>query len=339
MSNKNHQEVSLSEMAGPQYQERRKISRIELRTLRDAYSLKTPDLVPPTINSDLRTDLKRVTAYCKAESYRLKDLYKILKENPTKKTQMYFGECLYISYEAEDKQCYDLYFLHYGVVVMWGLEESEEQNLLKMITKVENNPYDLNTVEIENFMYGISKNSQIVNDKIYLSEENVHTKMVLSIAIAQSVKLDYFEELVDMTIETVKDLPDEVEKEGKVGKKRQDILKVMGRLHKLSFNLNLVSNILGEPEFVWEYSAFSALYEICIRYLDIKSRADLLNKRCEIIHGILEILSENITTYNSEKLEKTMTRLIAISVIFGAIQCSIMFFAILKYFGFLPGSK
>ncbi|KAI5181979.1 hypothetical protein PAEPH01_2848, partial [Pancytospora epiphaga] len=149
---------------------------------------------------------------------------------------------------------------------------------------------------------------------------------------AQSVKLDYFEELVDNTIDMVKELPDEVEKEGKVGKKRHDVLRIMGKLHKLSFNLYLVSNILGEPEFVWEYSAFSPLYETCVRYLDIKSRADLLNKRCEIIHGMLEILSENITTHNSEKLERIMAWLIGISVVFGFLQCGILTAIAVKFF-------
>lgn len=327
----NTQKVYLSELNEESNSGGRKDSRIMLRTLRDAYNLKTTSTPVPQMSSEPEADLRRTTAFCTAESYNLKDLYKLLKENSqVDKIQMYFGECLYASYKVGDKS-FDVYFLHYGVVVMWGLEETDEQNILKLVSRIEHNPYDLKCVEVEKFMYGISKNSQIVNDKIFLSEENIHTKLVISIAVAQSVKLDYFEELVDCTIETVKDLPDEVVKEGKVGKTRQDILRIMGKLHKLSFNLNLVSNIIGEPEFVWEYSVFSSLYETCIRYLDIKTRADLLNKRCGIIHGILEILSENITTHNSEKLERTMTWLIAISVVFGFVQCGILLALAYKY--------
>lgn len=303
----------------------RKASRIELRTLRLAYNLEnlsSPALVAP---NEPECELKRVTSYCTAESYNLKNLYKIFKENShTEKIQMYFGECLYIQFNIEGERKIDAYFLHYGVSVMWGLTESEEQSIIRLISRVQENPYDLKAMEIENFMYGISENPQIVNDKIFLSEENAHTKLVISIAMAQSVKLDYFEELVDNTIESVKNLPDEVEKEGKVGRKRQDIMKVMGKLHKLSLNLNLVSNILGEPAFIWEFSAFSTLYETCIRYLDIKTRADLLNKRCDIIHGILEILSDNITTQNSEKLERHMAKLSVISAISGILQCILL---------------
>lgn len=320
------QKIYLNELNDEASIRGRKASRIGLRALRDAYNLKTDDALVPSVETDKEDDaeMRRTTAYCTAESYNLKNLYKLLRKNSkTGKIQMYYGECLYASYQTGGTS-HDLFFMHYGAVVMWGLEENEEQNVLKLIGCIEENKYDIKAVEVENFEYGISKHAQIVNDRILLPDESVHMKMVISIAMAQSVKLDYFEELVDETIDTVKDLPDEVEKEGKVGKRRQDILKIMGKLHKLSFNLNLISNILGEPEFVWEYSAFSPLYETCIRYLDIKPRADLLNKRLEIIHGMLEILSENITTHNSEKLERTMTWLIGISVVFGFLQCGIL---------------
>jgi len=335
MSNSHSQKIYLSELDDDAPAASRKASRIELRTLRDAYSLKTDGTNISSIEKEeTEENLRRMTAYCTAEAYNLKNLYQILKEHISiDKIQMYFGEGIHAVYK-EGESLYDIYFMHYGAVVMWGLEEEIEMKILKIVSRVEEGSYDLKSIEVEKIKYGLSKHSQIVNDKILLSDDNAYIKMVISIAIAQSVKLDYFEELVENTIETVRDLPDEVEKEGKVGKKRKDILKIIGRLHKLNFHLYLVSNILGEPEFIWEYSSFSPLYETCIRYFDIKRRADLLNKQCDTIHGILEILSENITTHNSEKLETAMTLFIGISAICGFLQCGLIvgLFVYLTYF-------
>lgn len=331
----NTQRIYLDELSDDAPQGGRKASRIELRTLRDAYNLRTVDdmmLDEKRADEEDEIDsvqLRRLTAYCTAESYKLRPLVSFLHRSPRiDKVQVYFGECVYASYRLGENEFRDLFFINYGVVVMWGLEEKDEQEVLRMIRCVEENQYDLKSIEVENFKYGLAKNSQIVNDKILLSGENALIKLVISIAIAQSVKLDYFEELVENTIDTIKDLPEEVEKEGKVGKKRQEILKIMGKLHKLSFNLYIVSNILAEPEFVWEYSSYSPLYETCVRYLDIKTRADLLNKRCETIHGMLQILSENITTHNSEKLEWIMTVLIGVSAISGILQCLLLLFIV-----------
>jgi len=183
------------------------------------------------------------------------------------------------------------------------MDEIQESMIVKLVGKYEENPHQPSEVEIESFKYGIIDTPFIINDIIYLNSENHFTKMVISIAIAQSVKLDYFENLVDNTIDTVKEFPEEVEREGKVSKSRREIWKMIGKLHRLIFNLNLGSNILDEPEFVWDYPAFSSLYETCKRYLDIKPRADLLNRRCDVINGILEILSENTNRRNTEIFE------------------------------------
>lgn len=323
--NNSYQRINLSELENKSAPGR-KANRIELRLLRDAYNLSTNEAPKTNEKTFPDTKLERCTAYCTADSYNLKGLYKMFKcSNKCEKVQMFYGECLY----ARCDNC-DIFFLEYGVVVTWGLEENNEQVVLNLIKKYESYPYDYKTVEVESFEYGIAEDSQIVNDKIFIRDENYITKMVISTAIAQSVKLDYFEELVDETIDLVKDFPSEYEKEGNIGRTRKDLFKIMGKLHKLSFNLNLASNILDEPDLIWHFDSFSSMYETCLKYLDITSRTELLNKRCEIIHGILEILSTNITTHNSETLEKRMTLILAASAGFGFCQCVLLVILIVK---------
>ena len=312
---KNTQKINLSELEHNN-NTGRKASRIELRLLRDAYDLSTKEKINRENIKYPDTDMKRCTAFCTSDNYDLKSLYRFFKtQDSCSKVQMFFGECLYACVDGSD-----LYFLEFGVVVTWGIEEKNEILLLNMIKQFEIYPYDYKMIESESFMYGIAEDSQIVNDKIFLKEDNYITKMVLSTAIAQSVKLDYFEELVDVTIDLVKDFPDEYVKEGYLAKTRKDLFQIMGKLHKLSFNLNLVSNILDEPDLVWHFDAYSPVYEKCKRYLDIESRANILNKRFSIIQEMLKILSTNITTNNSEKLEKRMTFITGLGASFGFIQ-------------------
>ncbi|ORD94670.1 RMD1 [Enterospora canceri] len=317
-SDRNTQRINLADLEHTS-NPGRKASRIELRLLRDAYSLtRNEETKAESTYPDI--SLKRVTAYCTADSYDLKGLYRFFKQSKkSEKVLMFFGECLYVRCD----EC-DIYFLDYGVVVSWGLEENQEQSLLNVTRTFEKTPYEYKSVETESFLYGVSDVSKIGNDKIYIKDDNFTTKMVLSTAIAQSVKLDYFEELVEYTIEMVKDLPEEVEKEGNIGRTRNELFKIMGKLHKLSFDLNLASNILDEPDLIWHFESYSPMYETCLRYLDIKSRTDLLNKRCTIIHGILDILNSNITTHNSETLEKRMSYILQVSAGLGGLQCILL---------------
>ncbi|KAM0672206.1 hypothetical protein CWI42_081290 [Ordospora colligata] len=335
MSDYSKQKVYLTDINREPNTGGRKQARIELRLLKEACSLKIePDVLPKEENVAPDTNLFCVTAYCTADNYDLKNLYKYLKKNSLcSKVSMYFGECLYtrMSFGGEGDEGLDCFFYEYGVVVCWGMDANQESMIVKLVSKHEENPYEASDIEVESFKYGITENPFIMNDIIYLNSENHFSKMVVSIAIAQSVKLDYFENLVDNTIEDVKEFPEEMEREGKVSKNRREILKMIGKLHRLRFNLNLGSNILDEPEFVWDYPAFSPLYETCKRYLDIKHRADLLNRRCDVINGILEILSENTNRSNVEKFEVVLIMIVLGNVLLIILLMALMYYIRLKW--------
>ncbi|KRH95293.1 Sporulation protein RMD1 [Pseudoloma neurophilia] len=224
----------------------------------------------------------------------------------------------------DENTTFDVFFFEYGVTVFWGASNTLETKILRLIKVAEVNPYRSDQIEMESFSYGISKDALFCDDIIYLNSEYFFFKMVISCAIAQSVKLDYFEELTDVSIEEIKNLPEEVSNMGKTNYTRTDILKFIGRLHKLRINLNLVTNILDEPELLWNFPKYSELYESFKHCLEIKTRADILNQRCDVIHGILEILSENINTRNSERLEKMVIGLIGVSVVVGIVQIIVL---------------
>jgi uncharacterized Rmd1/YagE family protein len=62
-------------------------------------------------------------------------------------------------------------------------------------------------------------------------------KLSISHAIAQSVKISLFEELVDNTIDATQDLPQEVATTGKVSMSRNDIMKSIGELFILRISM------------------------------------------------------------------------------------------------------
>lgn len=73
------------------------------------------------------------------------------------------------------------------------------------------------------------------------------TKLSLSHALAQSVKISLFEELISSTIEQTKDIPRSLSETGKIGLPRSEIMKQIGNLFILRININLVGSILDSP--------------------------------------------------------------------------------------------
>ncbi|EPR79605.1 putative membrane protein [Spraguea lophii 42_110] len=306
----------------------RKQARIEMRTLKTGFPLRTvPIEESPKDNVfDKNAALKPVSAYCTADRIRIVDLKKFASNSDIFiHSVIYFGECLYLS-AKDDNEITDIFVFDYGVTVLWGTAEALESKILKIVTKFEENRYPTKKIEKEWFRYGIVEDKPVViNDIIYLNSDDFFNKMVISSAIAQSVKLDFFEELTDRTIDTVKNLPDEIEEKDSKSRTRKEVLKLLSILHKLRFNINLISNILDDPEILWYHPQYSELYEAFRHYLGIKNRVELLNKRCDTIHDLLSIISENINTRTSERLEKIMIGLTFTSVVVGIINITLLF--------------
>ena len=118
----------------------------------------------------------------------------------------------------------ELFFFDYGVVVMWGFTVQEESQILNMITKFQEEPLPQDQIQTESFHFHYSSTPLIYNDIITLKNPNPMVKLTISHAIAQSVKLTLFEQLVDTTIDNMKHIPKGMAETGKIDMKRCLIL-------------------------------------------------------------------------------------------------------------------
>lgn len=318
-----HQTLSLS----GNYEEsdiKRKQARIELRAFKEAYPLKliklnSEETSRPVRQMDENIPLKRVAAFCVSEEISLKKLSRYVKNDKLfSQSTMYYSECLYAKIKfnvlSEDERLFsDLYFFEYGVFVTWGLSEKQEKIVLEKMKKFLINEYPSERHESEVFFYGISeKASYFSNDVFYLESEDFFNKMIISNALAQSVKLDYLEEFLQELIESVKKLPGELEKYGKVRHSPLEISKLIGRMHRFKFDINLVSNILDEPEVLWYYPDFGPLYESMSRCLEIQLRSDLLNKRADTISNILMVLGDSNKVHRNIFVPQNIVELVMV---------------------------
>lgn len=89
----------------------------------------------------------------------------------------------------------EVFLFEYGTVVIWGMTLAQEQRFLKDISKFETEKLSEDDVQEErfNFYYTREYQARIYNDFISLREKkNYMTKLAISHALAQSVKVDCF---------------------------------------------------------------------------------------------------------------------------------------------------
>lgn len=301
------------------------------------------------LGKNQRSLLPRVTAYCSAGSYKMKELVRWLKDGKRihGTHPKLFDECLYTPFvykdwrgdKRMDKDLIrlddeggeitiddthtDLFIFEYGVVVLWGFTLREEQAFLSDLAKFENEKLALEDVQVEEFNYYITKSYQprIYNDFITLRDgSNYMIKLSISHAISQSVKISLFEELVDNTIEDTQNIPQQIASAGKVGMTKDEIMKSIGELFILRININLHGSVLDSPEIMWAEPQLEPIYQATRGYLEINQRVALLNQRLEVISDLLQMLKEQLGHSNEEYLEFIVIILVGVEVLVSVIN-------------------
>lgn len=252
----------------------------------------------------------RCTSFCTANQIDLTRLN--IELNFAAKPHL-FKDVIHQEIAKERSHSGDVFYFSYGAVVMWGLEEAEEKQVLEILKRFEKDP--ISKIERDDFTFTYGESMKIDEDEIFLEGKNFMQKLAISYAIAQSVKLAVFEEGVNATIEKSSHLPEQLAADGKVPFSRKDIFKRTGELFIQRTRVNLNSNVLDVPEFFWENPELEPVYRKTANYLDVSKRVDGMNKKLAVIHDFLEILSSELNHQHSSRLELTIILLIVIEVL------------------------
>ncbi|CZR61391.1 probable RMD1-protein required for Meiotic Division [Phialocephala subalpina] len=224
----------------------------------------------------------------------------------------------------------EVFLFDYGVVVIWGMSLQHETRFLKEIAKFESEKLARDDVETEcfNFYYTREYQARIYNDFITLREKgNYMTKLAISHALAQSVKTSLFEELVDNTIETCKDIPTQIALTGKIALSSKEINMQIGELFILRINIHLNGSVLDTPELFWVEPQLEPVYAAVRKYLEMDQRVSLLTERLDVIADLLAVLKDQLSHGHGEKLEWIVIVLIAAEILVAAVNIVVDLYA------------
>ncbi|KFH48885.1 Sporulation protein-like protein [Hapsidospora chrysogenum ATCC 11550] len=217
----------------------------------------------------------------------------------------------------------EVFLFDYGVVVIWGMSESQEKRFLKDIAKFEQEKLAPDDVETEkfNFYYTREYQPRIYNDFITLRDKkNYMTKLSISHALAQSVKTSLFEELIASTVETCKDIPTHIALTGKISMSRSQINMQIGELFILRINIHLNGSVLDTPELFWVEPQLEPVYQAVRSYLEMDQRVGLLNERLDVIADLLAVLKDHLSHGHGEMLEWIVIILIAAEILVAGVN-------------------
>jgi uncharacterized Rmd1/YagE family protein len=149
----------------------------------------------------------------------------------------------------------EMFVFSYGVVVFWNFTERQEKDILGDLTfsfhetgislvKGQLEESDFETEEFH-FEYNpkISR-PRVLSDMFTLRSHDHMIKLAISHAIAQSTKLSHFEERMERTMAEAQDAPRTLALTGSLGMKREDVVKILGKLFTSRVEINLCKFII-----------------------------------------------------------------------------------------------
>jgi uncharacterized Rmd1/YagE family protein len=251
----------------------------------------------------------RCSSFCTADSYKLPAVSNYFKTNgyAVKAYRKVF-------HVIPPNKKADIFIFGYGCIVTWGLKRTEEQELLRQMKEFSINL--LPNIERDFFIYRKGEQTEMVTherfnaDIIILESDSAQLKLAISHGLAQSIQLESYEAAVQKTIEENAHYPQVLAKRGTIPLSQKNISKRMGAIFIARSSINLNSEYLADPEYVWEYPSVETYYIMSKKFLDIPRRVAVLNQKLDVLHELFGMLTSQLQHKHANLLETIIILLI-----------------------------
>jgi uncharacterized Rmd1/YagE family protein len=273
---------------------------------------------PKTLRS-----FSRCISICSAGSYDLLGLSNYFRKKG------YFTRLLRdVLHVTNLKRPGDIFFFNHGCFVCWGFKKKFEDKVLEMVSEFSIQPSLHPETDHFYYQYGqettIDSHEKLRLDIITLASEDSQIKLAMSYGLAQSIKLEAFEDAIQATIRTNSSLPQEIATHGAISLSRRAIFKRIGEIFIARSSINLNIEYLDAPEYFWRNPSMEPYYVMTKKYLDIPGRVMALNQKLDVLQELLHILNSQVQHRHSSLLETIIILLIFVEILISLFQLHVV---------------
>lgn len=210
-----------------------------------------------------------------------------------------------------------------GTVVSWGVKRHQLGAYLDTIRLFADKPIAFQVHD--EFSYQVSDKTTIEPhdffdvDRLHIDTDDEELKLSLSYGFSQSVKLQYFETILESLVEKYTPLIHRLSNKGRISITRNRVRYVIGEILSAKSELNLISNFLYHPKYFWQHPIHEANFIMLERYLHIQRRVNAINHRLDTLNEIFDMFNGYLESRHAHSLEVIIIVLIIIEIAFNAI--------------------
>lgn len=210
------------------------------------------------------------------------------------------------------------HLLHYGVVSFLNIEAEEKQRLLEQVKPFATNWLPNRYQDELTLEYSEKVDKAAVTPAALLLPQQGDNTSYLRLAMlntAQSVALDYYEQLVNQMTESSQVYTRQLEKAGRINVSKRNLLRFIGRT--LNIKNSIVDNlyILDDPGLVWDDPDLDRVNKGLKDTFDIHIRFRDLDYKLRIVEDNLKLFTNLLQHRESARLEWIIIILIFFEIV------------------------
>jgi uncharacterized Rmd1/YagE family protein len=217
-----------------------------------------------------------------------------------------------------------IYVFKNGTVVSWGIKRYQINDYLNTIKQLIDKPVTILVHDEFHFRSGnkttIEPHDYFEVDCLTLENNSEELKLSLSYGFSQSVKLQYFETIIDALIEKYNPMIQTLSQSGEMNISRTQIQQIIGEILGAKSEMNLISNFLYHPKYFWQHPTLEEHFTMLERYLHIQRRVNAMNHRLNTLNEIFEMFNAYLNNRHGHNLEIIIILLIVMEIVVSVLN-------------------
>ncbi|MDR3504002.1 MAG: RMD1 family protein [Legionella sp.] len=261
-------------------------------------------------------------SFCIAKSIDLSRIDAYFKNSPSEFSSLKTRDVVKLT--SNTNQNHTIYVFKNGTVVSWGVKRYQINDYLNTIKQLQDKPVTMSVHDEFHFQAGekttIEPHDFFDVDCLTIEDDSDELKLSLSYGFSQSVKLQYFETIIDALIEKYNPMILNLSHTGEMEISRNQIQQIIGEILGAKSEMNLISNFLYHPKYFWQHPTLEQHFSMLERYLHIQRRVNAINHRLDTLNEIFEMFNGYLDNRHGHNLEIIIIVLIIMEIVVAVLN-------------------
>jgi required for meiotic nuclear division protein 1 len=209
-----------------------------------------------------------------------------------------------------------IYVERFGAVVFWNCSESLVQTFLGDLQELPGAGPRIGSTHDSLAVHVGADEETVGFSAVWLKELSLDKLKIISLALAQSVALDYFENSVSSAMARFQPAVRSMREEGKLRLVHKEVLMLVGFAMEIRSVVLENLTLFDDPPESWESESLAHLDSALFDQFDLEERINAINQKLAYLKDAGSTLMEVLTNRKSVRLEWIVIILIFVEIVF-----------------------